>query len=74
MAKRYGKLPSEILAQATTFDFRIMDITESYIAYLKETAKNGGRAPPPKMTEQQMLDLLNKTKKGFNVGTVVNKE
>lgn len=61
IAKRYGKLPSEIMAQATAFDFKCMDITESYIAYLKETQKTG-RPPPPKLSVKQMQEMLNKTK------------
>jgi hypothetical protein len=62
MAQRYCKLPTEIMTNATTFDFQIMDITESYYNYQK-VIQETGHAPSPKLTEAQMLDLMAKAKR-----------
>lgn len=34
MARRYSKLPSEILREADSFDIMIMDVAQTYEAYL----------------------------------------
>ena len=62
MAQRYGMLPSDILAKATTADFKIMDITESFVRY-QNYIKENGRPPPPKLSIDQMQEMMNKVKK-----------
>jgi hypothetical protein len=43
MGRRYGLLPSEVLARATTFDLEMLDIAISYEAY--QTRKAKGETP-----------------------------
>jgi hypothetical protein len=62
MGQRYGMLPSQVLGQATTLDFKIMDITDSFIQYQKYIQDNG-RPPPPKLSIDQMKALMDKVKK-----------
>jgi len=50
MAQRYGRLPSEILANATTFDMVIMDISLSVENYTRNKDKDG--FIPPVSTEE----------------------
>ncbi len=60
MAQRYHKLPSELLREATVYDFRIMDVVESYINYRHMLQENKGRLPAPKMTEEEMVARIAK--------------
>jgi hypothetical protein len=62
MAQRYSKLPSEVLRNATTVDFKIMDIADSYTRYLREKQENGDKPPAPKFTDQQLEDMLTKAR------------
>lgn len=55
MAQRYHMLPSVLLQEATIYDFRIMDVTDSYFNYRRLLQENKGRPPAPKMTEEVML-------------------
>jgi len=50
MAQRYGRLPSEILTKASTFDMVIMDISLSVEQYTKN--KNQEGFIPPVSTEE----------------------
>jgi hypothetical protein len=58
MAREYGKLPSEILANATTFDIMIDDCYDSWNKY--QNAPAGERANMYKQDELQ--DLMAKVK------------
>ena len=40
LGERYGKLPSEVLAQASTLDIVVMDAAVSYRKYLEKKNKN----------------------------------
>jgi len=42
MAERYGVLPSQVLATATTQDLQIFDTALSYRRYTEEKAEKGG--------------------------------
>jgi hypothetical protein len=46
MAKRYGKLPCEILAQASTIDLMVLDIAISYENM--KVRESRGEKPQPK--------------------------
>lgn len=59
MAKRYKMLPTEVLSKATTFDLYIMDAAVAYHNYQTNKAMGDGT---PDLTEQEMFDILAKTK------------
>ena len=61
MAQRYSKLPSEILSTATTTDLKIMDLADSFVAYRRSIAEKG-QPPPPKYTEDQLLNIVKQAK------------
>jgi len=65
IAKRYGKLPSEVMAQATTFDLTVGQLAVDYQNYTYEVEKrkqSGLAMPAPKLTQEQMLDMMKKAK------------
>ena len=59
MAAKYHYLPSEVLATGTTFDLRVAEIATMWSNRQNEQATTG-RAPAPKPTQQQMLEMLEK--------------
>ena len=61
ISKRYGLLPSECMAKATTFDMFIMDATLNYENYRSELSQTG-RAPAPKLSQKEMMDMLAKVR------------
>ena len=65
MAKRYGKLPSEIIRDATTFDLQCLDVTMSWVAYQRHVQEHG-RPPTPKLSVDQMLEQMKKAKERAN--------
>ena len=62
LGKRYGLLPSEILARGNTFDLYIMDCALTFENWHAKKAANGGRDPIPEYTEDQLMTLLKKAK------------
>jgi hypothetical protein len=62
LGKRYGMLPSAILAQSNTFDLYIMDAAMSFENYHHKKSMNDGTAPAPDYSEDEMLDIINKIK------------
>jgi len=63
MAKRYGKLPSEIMAHATTFDMTVGQTAVDYenYVYQKEKARAEGKSGPgpvPKLTLEKLRDMM----------------
>lgn len=67
MAKRYSRLPSEIMTDATTFDMVIMDAALSYEQRMmdKELEKAKGikrSAEPMPVTDEKMLAAFKKFK------------
>lgn len=61
LAHRYGLLPSEVMSRATTFDLYVIDLSARYERYRNEAAE-GKSAPAPKLTQDQMLDMLKKAR------------
>lgn len=63
LGERYGKLPSEIIRQANTFDVFIADTAIGYRNAAQEKAMNGGKTPfdPAKVSEEEMMQVLKET-------------
>ena len=54
LAKRYAKLPSEIVAKATTFDLQIFDIAVSYENYKHKLSQGG----TPDLSQDDMMKAI----------------
>lgn len=61
LATRYHCLPSQALAQATTFDLHVLDVATRWSNYQHEMASTGTK-PVPKLSEQQMIQMLESVK------------
>jgi hypothetical protein len=61
LAKTYGQLPSYVLANATTYDLRVMDTVAQWENQAYEQSQ--GKKSVPKLSQQQMMDMINKVKK-----------
>lgn len=64
MAEKYHMLPSEVEANATTYDFMILDVLATYDNYQIQKTKTGGVADPKsyKLSTEQLLAIMNKGK------------
>lgn len=62
IAKRYGKLPSEVLKHADTFDLYVMDIALTFEQYHHKKAMNKGQEPIDNYSNDQLLEMFNKGK------------
>jgi hypothetical protein len=62
LAKRYGKLPNEILREANTFDLYIIDAAMTYEQYHHKKAMNKGQDPIDHYTTDDLLKIYNKGK------------
>lgn len=58
MAERYKMLPSQIMANANTFDLYVLDAAVSYQNHM--TRKHNGQAP--QLSTDEMMDLMNRAK------------
>lgn len=69
MSKRYGKLPSELMANATTFDLYVSQMGINYEIYLQN---KGNTKPEVEMPSQEkMLKMIERVKeKNKNVSKV----
>lgn len=54
MGERYGKLPSEVLENASTFDLWVFDVSVSYRNYIEE--REQAKHDPTKALQQQDYD------------------
>lgn len=61
LGKRYGLLPSEILAKADTFDLYVMDAVLSWETYQHKKANSKAGEVVPKLTTDQLQTIFNKT-------------
>jgi CelD/BcsL family acetyltransferase involved in cellulose biosynthesis len=57
LARRYAKLPSEIIETATTMDLQIFDIAVSYENYKHKLAQG-----QPDLTQEDMLEAIKKVR------------
>lgn len=64
LAKRYGKLPSEVMREASTFDLTVSQIAIDYENYIneKEQRRSQGLPAPKKLTQDEMLDMIKKAR------------
>ena len=62
LARRYGKLPSEILLNSNTLDLYIMDVALTYEQYRNNKEQNGGKDPLPNYTDSELLEIFNRNK------------
>ena len=62
LGKRYGLLPSEVLARGNTFDLYIMDAALTFENYHNKKAANGGKAPVPDYTEEELMKIMKREK------------
>lgn len=62
VAKRYGKLPSEVMRDATTFDVSVADLGENYKDYLYKKSRGEYKPPVPELTQEQMLEMVKRVK------------
>lgn len=60
VAKRYGLLPTEVLSRGSTFDLAVGLIAADFSNYQYQTAN--GAKPQPKISQEQMLDMLNRVR------------
>lgn len=58
LAQRYGRLPSEVLQTATTFDLEILDIARSYEKY----QHNKANGVMPEVKQDVMLEAIKKVR------------
>jgi hypothetical protein len=62
LAKRYGKLPSEIMSHANTFDLYIIDAAMTFEQDHHKKAMNKGQEPLDNYTTEDLLTIYNKGK------------
>lgn len=58
IAKRYGKLPSEALAQATTIDLWVMEIAVGYENWINDKHSRGESVVRHNKTDQELAQML----------------
>lgn len=79
VAKRYGKLPSEVLRVGDSLDVMCAEFALGYESYLKEAAQAEaeGRPAPVKYSEDELKAMVNAVKmrgKPNESGTKTNKK
>jgi hypothetical protein len=67
LGKRYGMLPSQVLSQGNTFDLYVMDMALTFENYHNKKAMNGGKAPVPEYSNDELLDIFNKGKERADI-------
>jgi hypothetical protein len=62
MAQKYGKLPSEVLRMADTFDLMVFDVSSTYQHHMQ--SKQNKSAPDVNSYDQtQLQSMMNKVRK-----------
>lgn len=64
MAKRYGKLPSEILLTANSFDIMIMDVALTYEMYQHNKASGKPTVKTEDFSQKELQEMMEKRKGG----------
>jgi hypothetical protein len=66
LADAYKCLPSDILANATTFDLYVLDVHTKWVKYQHQEAENKRAVPlaPPRpvLSKEQMLNMIKRTR------------
>jgi hypothetical protein len=60
LAKTYHKLPSEVLAHASTFDIMVYDVMTAWEQ--EQSDRANGVKKTPELTQEQMLEMIEKTR------------
>jgi len=62
IAEKYGMLPSQVVLNATTYDYMIMDVLQTLEAY--QMQQSTGNLDPSiyDLSEDQMQDMLEKAR------------
>mgnify|MGYP003638384205 FL=1 len=60
LAKRYGVLPSQLMAQGDTFDLMVMDVALGY--EMIQHDKKNNKVNPRSYNEQELMERLNKVR------------
>jgi len=66
LATRYHLLPSQVLEQADTLDYLVMDIAQAYERYQREKseARSRGQAPPaPDLPINTLQDMIERVRR-----------
>ena len=63
LGERYGKLPSEVIRVANTFDVFVADTAIGYRNAQQEKAMNGGKSvvDPKTFSEEELLKMVEET-------------
>ncbi len=62
LGKRYGMLPSDVLARSNTFDLYVMDAAMSFENFHHKKAMNDGKDPIPDYNDDELTEMMNKAK------------
>lgn len=64
MAKRYGCLPTQILASADSLDYYVFDVALSWNNYQHKKAyeKSSGKKEPPKMDRVTLEEMMKRVR------------
>jgi hypothetical protein len=60
VARVFGKLPSEVVAHASTFDLMVYDVLMAWDKYKED--KQNGKLTPAELDEAELMKLLKKAK------------
>lgn len=60
MAHRYGVLPSEALARATTLDLKVLDVSAKWDRHRQQKAD--GTLAKPDLTQEEMMAMIKNVK------------
>lgn len=61
LGRRYGVLPSQVLAKADTFDLYIMDAALTFEQYHNQKANSKNGLPPaPNLSTEELYELMKK--------------
>lgn len=61
MAKHYHILPSDIITKATTYDLQVFNAVMAWEQ--EQHDKAAGKKPLPKLSTEQMTEMLNRVRK-----------
>lgn len=62
LGERYGKLPSEVIRQATTFDIFVADTAIAYRNAQMDKANGNNQIDPSKYNEEDLLKVLKQSR------------
>lgn len=63
LSHRYGLLPSEVIARASTFDLYTMDIGIRYEKIAEQKRNGTYKKPVEQLSQEQMKAMISKTRK-----------